>query len=176
MNKSGLISFRIDWFDLLAVQGTFKSLLQHHDLKASVLLHSAFFVVRLSYLSMAAWKTIDLINSVYISTPISQFPSFPLGIHTFVFYICISISALLTCLFGVETNLHLSIPLQRCGKAHDPASGRRRCALCLLLHPMTVRENVWHGETLLLQTWPVYKFNFRIKQRKNSWAFYVHFS
>ena len=46
---SGLISFRIDWMDLLAVQGTLKSLLQHHSSKASVLLHSAFFTVQLSY-------------------------------------------------------------------------------------------------------------------------------
>ena len=46
---SGLISFRIDWLDLLAVQGTLKSLLQHHSSKASVLWHSAFFVVQLSY-------------------------------------------------------------------------------------------------------------------------------
>ena len=44
---SGLISFRIDWFDLLAVQGTLKSLLQHHSLKASILQHSAFFMVQL---------------------------------------------------------------------------------------------------------------------------------
>ena len=48
---SGLISFRIDWFDFLAVQGTLKSLLQHHSSKASVLWHSAFFVVQLSHLS-----------------------------------------------------------------------------------------------------------------------------
>ena len=46
---SGLISFRIDWFDLLAVQGTLKSLLQHHSSKASILQHSAFFIVQLSY-------------------------------------------------------------------------------------------------------------------------------
>ena len=46
---SGLISFRIDWIDLLAVQGTLKSLLQHHNLQASVLLHSAFFMVKLSH-------------------------------------------------------------------------------------------------------------------------------
>ena len=47
---SGLISLRIDWFDLLAVQGTLKSLLQNHSLKASILQHSAFFMVQLSYL------------------------------------------------------------------------------------------------------------------------------
>ena len=46
---SELISFRIDWFDLLAVQGTLKSLIQHHSLKASILWHSSFFIVQLSY-------------------------------------------------------------------------------------------------------------------------------
>ena len=51
---SGLISFRIDWFDLLAVQGTLKSLLQHHSLKASVLWCSTFFMVQLSHLYMTA--------------------------------------------------------------------------------------------------------------------------
>ena len=56
----GLISFRIDWFDLLAVQGTLKSLLQHHNLKASILWHSAFFMVCLSHLYMTAGKTITL--------------------------------------------------------------------------------------------------------------------
>ena len=54
---SGLISFRIDWFDLLAVQGTLKSLLQHHNSKASILRHSAFFMEKLSHLYMTAGKT-----------------------------------------------------------------------------------------------------------------------
>ena len=57
---SGLISFRIDWFDLLAVQGTLKSLLQHHDLKALILQHSAFFIVQLSPPYMTTRKTIAL--------------------------------------------------------------------------------------------------------------------
>ena len=57
---SGLIYFRIDWFDLLAVQGTLKSLLQHHRLKASILQHSAFFMVQLSHLYMTTGKTIAL--------------------------------------------------------------------------------------------------------------------
>ena len=48
-DNSGLISFRIDWFDLLAVQGTFKSLLQHHSSKALILWQSAFFIVQLSH-------------------------------------------------------------------------------------------------------------------------------
>ena len=57
---SGLISFRINWFDLLAVQGTLKSLLQHHSSKASILWRSAFFMVQLSHAYMTARKTIAL--------------------------------------------------------------------------------------------------------------------
>ena len=57
---SGLISFRIDWFDLLAVQRTLKSLLQHHSLKTSIPCHSVFFTVQLSYPYMTAGKTIAL--------------------------------------------------------------------------------------------------------------------
>ena len=57
---SGLISSRIDWFDLLAVQGTLESLLQHHNLKASVLQHTAFFMVQLSHPYMTTGKTIAL--------------------------------------------------------------------------------------------------------------------
>ena len=57
---SGRISFRMDWFDLLAVQGTLKSLLQHHSIKASVPCHSAFFIVQLSHPYMTTGKTIAL--------------------------------------------------------------------------------------------------------------------
>ena len=57
---SGLISFRIDWFDLLSVQGTLKSLLQHHNSKASILQCSAFFAVQFSHLYMTTGKTIAL--------------------------------------------------------------------------------------------------------------------
>ena len=57
---SGLISFRMDWFDLLAVQGTLKSLLQHHSSKASILQHSALFTIQLSHLYMTTRKTIAL--------------------------------------------------------------------------------------------------------------------
>ena len=55
---SGLISFRMDWLDLLAVQGTLKSLLQHHSSKVSILWHSAFFIVQLSYPYMTTGKVI----------------------------------------------------------------------------------------------------------------------
>ena len=58
--NSGSISFRIDWFDLLTVQGTLKCLPQHHSSKASVLRHSAFFMIQLSHLYMATEKTIAL--------------------------------------------------------------------------------------------------------------------
>ena len=57
---SGLISFRIDWFDLFEVQGTLKSLLQHYNLKISILRHSAFFMVQLSHPYMTTGKTIGL--------------------------------------------------------------------------------------------------------------------
>ena len=57
---SGLISFRMDWFDLLAIQGTVKSLLQHHSSRASILQHSAFFIVQLSHPYMTTGKTIAL--------------------------------------------------------------------------------------------------------------------
>ena len=64
---SGLISFRIDGFDLLAVQGILKSLLQAHSLKASVLQHSAFFIVQLSHLYMTTGKTIALLIWISVS-------------------------------------------------------------------------------------------------------------
>ena len=63
----GLISFRMDWFDLLAVQGTLKSLLQHHSLKASVLQCSAFLMVQLSHPYMTAGKTIVLTTLTFVS-------------------------------------------------------------------------------------------------------------
>ena len=64
---SGLITFRIDWLDLLAVQGTLKSLIQHHSLKASVLWCSAFFMVQLSHPYMIAGKMIALIIWAFVS-------------------------------------------------------------------------------------------------------------
>ena len=63
---SGPISFRIDWFDLLAVQRTVKSLLQHHSLKASILWCSVFFVVQLAHLYMTAGKTIALTIQTFV--------------------------------------------------------------------------------------------------------------
>ena len=67
---SGLISFRIDWFDLLSVQGTLKSLLQHHSSKASIL-QSAFFVVQLSHPYVTTGKTIALTRRTFDSKVIS---------------------------------------------------------------------------------------------------------
>uniref|UniRef100_A0AC11CVL0 Uncharacterized protein n=1 Tax=Ovis aries TaxID=9940 RepID=A0AC11CVL0_SHEEP len=62
----GLISFRMDWLDLLAVQGTLKSLLQHHSSKASILRHSAFFIVQLSHPYMTTGKTIALTRRTFV--------------------------------------------------------------------------------------------------------------
>ena len=62
---SGLISFRMDWFDLLAVQGTLKSLFQYHSSKASILRRSAFFTVQLSHPYMTAGKTIALTRRTF---------------------------------------------------------------------------------------------------------------
>ena len=63
---SGLISLRIDWLDLLALQGTLKSLLQHHSLKASILQCSAFLIVQLSHLYMTIGKTIALTRWTFV--------------------------------------------------------------------------------------------------------------
>ena len=68
-----LISFRMDWLDLLAVQGTLKSLLQHHSSKASILWHSAFFIVQLSHPYMPTGKTIALTRPTRCPCPNVQF-------------------------------------------------------------------------------------------------------
>ena len=68
---SGLISFRIDWFDLLAVQGTLKGLLQHRNSKASILQCSAFFMVQLSHLYVTTGKTISLTRWTFVSKVMS---------------------------------------------------------------------------------------------------------
>ena len=68
---SGLISFRMDWLDLLAVQGTLKGLLQHHSLKASILQHSAFFIVQLSHPFITTGKTIALTRQTFVDKVMS---------------------------------------------------------------------------------------------------------
>ena len=67
----GLIFFRMDWLDLLAVQGTLTSLLQHHSSKASILRHSAFFIVQLSHPSMIMGKTIALTRQTFVGKVMS---------------------------------------------------------------------------------------------------------
>ena len=68
---SGVISFRLDWFDLLAVQGTLKSLLQHHSSKASILLHLAFLIVQLSHPYRTTGKTIALTRQTFVGKVMS---------------------------------------------------------------------------------------------------------
>ena len=71
-NEHPMISFRMDWLDLLAVQGTLKSLLQHHSSKASILRHSAFFIVQLSHPYMTTGKTIALTRWTFVDKVISM--------------------------------------------------------------------------------------------------------
>ena len=73
----GLVSFRMDWLDLLAVQGTLRSLLQHHSSKASILRCSAFFTVQLSHLYMTTGKTIALTRWTFFSKVISLLFNMP---------------------------------------------------------------------------------------------------
>ena len=68
---SGLISFRMDWFDILAVQRILKSLLQHHSSKASILLRSAFFMVQISHPYMTTGKTIPLTRQIFVGKVMS---------------------------------------------------------------------------------------------------------
>ena len=68
---SGLISFRMDWLDLLAIQGTFKSLLQHHSSKASILQCSAFFIVQLSHPYITTGKSIALTRRTFVGKEMS---------------------------------------------------------------------------------------------------------
>ena len=68
---SGLISSRVDWLDLLAVQGTFKSVLQHHSSKASILWRSVFFIVQLSHPYMTTGKTIALSRRTFVGKVVS---------------------------------------------------------------------------------------------------------
>ena len=82
---SGLISFRNDWFDLLAVQGTLKSLLQHHSSKASILWCSAFFMVQFSHLYMTTGKTIPLTRWTFVGKVMSLlFNMLPRLVITFI--------------------------------------------------------------------------------------------
>ena len=91
---SGLISFRMDWLDLLAVQGTLKSLLQHHSSKASILQHSAFFLVQLFYL----WQFAVKISKNILAPEMGFSCSFSL---------CMSLKVLLIFFFHTPWNFHI---------------------------------------------------------------------
>ena len=83
----GLISFRMDWLDLLAVQGTLKSLLQHHSSKASILQHSAFFTVQLSYPYMTTRKTIALTRQTFVGKIVSLVNMFLFNVSFLICYL-----------------------------------------------------------------------------------------
>ena len=77
----GLISFRMDWLDLPAVQGTLKSLLQHHSSKALIFRHSAFFTVQISHPYMTSGKTIALIRETFVDKVMSLLFNMQVDIH-----------------------------------------------------------------------------------------------
>ena len=79
---SGLLSFRMDWLDLLAVQGTLKGLLQHHSSKASILQLSAFFIVQLSHPYMTTGKTISLTRWTFVGKVMSLLIAYLLFVDT----------------------------------------------------------------------------------------------
>ena len=83
---SGLISFRIDWLDLLAVQGTLKSLLQHHNAKVSIFMHSAFFIVQLSHPYLTTGKTIALTRRTFVGKVMSAFQYAILANSSYLFW------------------------------------------------------------------------------------------
>ena len=88
----GLISFRMDWLDLLTVQGTLKSLLQHHSSKASILWHSTFFIVQLSHPYMTTGKTIALTKRTFVSKVMSLlFNMLSRLVITFLFFQGVSV-------------------------------------------------------------------------------------
>ena len=80
----GLLSFRMDWLDLLAVQGTLNSLLQHHSWKASILWHSACFIVQLSYPYVTTGKTIALTKWIFVGKVMSLFDMLSRWVIAFV--------------------------------------------------------------------------------------------
>ena len=108
----GLISFRVDWLNLLAVQGTLKSLLQHHSSKASILQHSAFFIVQLSHSYMITGKTIALTRLTFVDKATSlPFPTiiiFPIveNFHRF-WFVSIHISFENIWIFHLDTGFHI---------------------------------------------------------------------
>ena len=91
----GLISFRMDWLDLLAVQGTLESLLQHHSSKASNLRHSAFFIVQLSHPYMTTGKTIALTRQTFVGKLVS-----------FNLFFMLAIASLFSILFNVMFHMY----------------------------------------------------------------------
>ena len=89
---SGLVSFRMDWLDLLAVQGTLKSLLQHHSSKASSVQHSTFFIVQLSHPYMTTGKTIALTRQTFVGKMMSLLFSMVSRCHSFSYKVQASIN------------------------------------------------------------------------------------
>ena len=118
----GLISFRMDWIDLPAVQGTLKSLLQHHSSKASILPRSAFFTVQLSHLYMTTGKTIDLTRRTFVGKVISLLLNMLSRLVT-VFYFVLGSKNQETCTVAsyIFLTLYFYQLLLKLSKSHPPS-------------------------------------------------------
>ena len=101
---SGLMSFRMDWLDLLSVQGTLKSRLQHHSSKASILRCSAFFTVQLSHPYMTTGKTIALTRWTFVGKVISLLFFFPVFLLIFKFYLIFKLYIIVLVLPNIKMN------------------------------------------------------------------------
>ena len=109
----GFISFRMDWLDLLAVQGTLKSLLQHHSSKASILQHSAFFIVQLSHPYMTTGKTIALTRRTFYQIPCTDHSTLCTDKYTHIYALNIYIVFYTVYLLSFSTNLIRNLPIQQ---------------------------------------------------------------
>ena len=111
--KNSQNSFRMDWLDVLAVQGTLKSFLQHNSSKASVLRHSAFFIVQLSHPYITSGKTIALTRQTFYQIPCTNCSTLYTDKHTHTHALNIYIVFYTLYLLSFSTNLIRNLPIQQ---------------------------------------------------------------
>ena len=129
---SGLISFRMDWLDLLAVQGTLKRPHQHHKLKASILWHSAFFIVQLSHLYTTTGKSIALTTWTFVGKGrlyCTLMPTLPKMISDLMTRGNLDPETEIRCEHHVQAAVRLPQPRNHCQQQLPSAGFRRRAAL-----------------------------------------------
>ena len=155
----GLISFRIDWLDLLAVQGTLKSLLQHHSSKASSLRHSAFFTVQLSHPYMTTGKTIALTSRTFVGKVMSLLFNVLSQIRS-VAQPCPTLVTpwIAACQASLSITNSWSLPKLRSFELVMPSSHLILCHPLLLLPSVFFSIRVFSTESILHIRWPKYWF------------------